>query len=247
MVSLRAAARWANFDIGLAFYKKRRQVVKVNINGRVMIDSKNFRRINPNYPISTVKAEDPDLLPEEERDSDEESCGCGEDENAQATGQNFEDADKPRIRMKLITDDHDHAAIVEVEVDENGMEIQKEKIDELPTEDESPERTFTDEELLIASPVVLGFAFSEKLWLEFIVSGINEIEWNEGAFESLVLPEDQKSIVKALVESHSFQGKKNIDDVIQGKGRGLVAVLHGNPGTGKVSFPFSCSSCYLDN
>ncbi|MCJ1431655.1 hypothetical protein MMC27_001010 [Xylographa pallens] len=222
------------FHKGLAFYKKRRQVVKVNINGRVMIDSKNFRRINPNYPISTVKAEDPDLLPEEERDSDEESCGCGEDEDAQATGQNFEDADKPRIRMKLVTDDHDHAAIVEVEVDENGMEIQKEKIDELPSEDESPERTFTDEELLIASPVVLGFAFSEKLWLEFIVSGINEIEWNEGAFESLVLPEDQKSIVKALVESHSFQGKKNIDDVIQGKGRGLVAVLHGNPGTGKT-------------
>ncbi|MCJ1282180.1 hypothetical protein MMC26_001503 [Xylographa opegraphella] len=222
------------FHKGLAFYKKRRQVVKVNINGRVMIDSKNFRRINPNYPISTVKAEDPDLLPEEERDSDEESCGCGEDEDAQATGQNFEDAEKPRIRMKLVTDDRDHAAIVEVEVDENGMEIQKEKIDELPTEDESPERTFTDEELLIASPVVLGFAFSEKLWLEFIVSGINEIEWNEGAFESLVLPEDQKSIVKALVESHSFQGKKNIDDVIQGKGRGLVAVLHGNPGTGKT-------------
>jgi len=200
-----------------------------------MIDSKNFRRINPNYPISTVKPEDPDLLQEEERDSDEESCGCGDEDNeGQVTGQSFEDADKAQTRMKLVMDDDNHAAIVEVEVDENGNEIQKEKIDEIPDETDSEERVFTEEELLIASPVVLGFAFSEKLWLEFIVSGINEIEWNEGAFDSLVLPEDQKSIVKALVESHSVQGKKNIDDVIQGKGRGLVAVLHGTPGTGKV-------------
>ena len=209
-----------------------------------MIDSKNFRRINPNYPISTVKAEDPDLLPEEERDSDDESCKCCE-EDEQHTGHNFEDADEPRTRMKLVVDSHNNAAIVDVEVDEDGVEIQKEKIEELPAHESSveepPERTFTDEELIIASPVVLGFAFSEKMWLEFIISGINEVEWNEGAFDSLVLPEDQKSIVKALVESHSFQGKKNIDDVIQGKGRGLVAVLHGNPGTGKVCHIFLTS------
>ena len=207
-----------------------------------MIDSKNFRRINPNYPISTVKPEDPDLLQEEEKDTDDEDCGCNaeEDEDAHGAGQNLEDADVARTRMKLVKDDHNNAAIVEVEVDENGNEIKKEKIEDLPEDSNSTEaeRVFTDDELLIASPVVLGFAFSEKLWLEFIVSGIKEIEWNEGAFDSLVLPEDQKSIVKALVESHSFQGKKNIDDVIQGKGRGLVAVLHGTPGTGKVNLSF---------
>lgn len=208
-----------------------------------MIDSKNFRRVNPNYPISTVKPEDPDLLQEEERDSDNGSnCGCcDEDDEGQATGQNFEDADKARTRMKLVMDEHNHAAVVEVEVDELGQEIQKEQIDEIPAEaNDTEERVFTEEELLIASPVVLGFAFSEKLWLEFTVSGMNEIDWNEGAFDSLVLPEDQKSIVKALVESHSVQGKKNIDDVIQGKGRGLVAVLHGTPGTGKVRWPNPC-------
>ena len=98
----------------------------------------------------------------------------------------------------------------------------------------SAEQLFTNDELLIASPVVLGFSFNEKLWLEFTVSGIREIDWNEGAFDALVLPDNQKTIVKALVESHTFNTAQNIDDVIQGKGRGLVAVLHGPPGTGKT-------------
>jgi hypothetical protein len=49
---------------------------------------------------------------------------------------------------------------------------------------------------LIASPVVLGFAFAEKLWLEFTVSGVKEIQWNETAYESLVLEPKTKDIVK---------------------------------------------------
>lgn len=94
--------------------------------------------------------------------------------------------------------------------------------------------TFSDEEYIIASPVVLGFSFNDKMWLEFTVSGVKEITWNENAFESLVLKEDTKSILKALVQSQKSNSAKNIDDVIRGKGKGLVAVLHGPPGTGKT-------------
>ena len=226
------------FHKGMAFYKKKRQIIKVNINGRVMVDPAIHRRINPNYPISTVKPNDPDIL-EEEEDSDDGSCACcgsSGEEGQQKPTDILEDADKPKTKMKLVMDDDQRPHIVEVEVDEHGNEVQKEDIDQLPGQDDgaSSDRHFDDEELLIASPVVLGFAFSEKLWLEFTVSGINDIDWNEGAFNSLVLPENQKSIVKALVESHTFQASRNIDDVIQGKGRGLVAVLHGPPGTGKT-------------
>jgi len=223
------------FHKGMAFYKKKRQIIKVNINGRVMVDPAIHRRINPNYPISTVKPKDPDII--EEDDSDDDSCRCcgsSEEEGQQKPTDQLEDADKPKTKMKLVMDDNERPQIVEVELDEHGNEIQKEDIDQLPGQDGVAERQFDDEELLIASPVVLGFAFSEKLWLEFTVSGINDIDWNEGAFNSLVLPNNQKSIVKALVESHTFQASRNIDDVIQGKGRGLVAVLHGPPGTGKT-------------
>lgn len=92
----------------------------------------------------------------------------------------------------------------------------------------------TDEEYLISSPVVLGFSFAEKQWLEFDVSSVNDIKWNDNAWDSLVLEPGTKSLIKALVESRKFSAATTIDDVIQGKGKGLVTVLHGPPGTGKT-------------
>ena len=219
------------FHKGMAFYKKKRSVIKVNINGRVMIDPAIHRRINPNYPISTVRPKDPDIL--DTSDEDDYGCCCCSDSDSESDNGNSHnryDSDTPRVKYKLVQDEKGRHRIVEVEVDEDGNVIQKEKMDEVQTSD----REFTEEELLISSPVVLGFAFSEKLWLEFSVSGVSDIEWNEDAFNSLVLPDEQKSVVKALVESHTFNAAQNIDDVIQGKGKGLVAVLHGPPGTGKT-------------
>lgn len=67
--------------------------------------------------------------------------------------------------------------------------------------------------------------------VEFPVNNVKEIQWNESAFDSLVLPDAQKDIVRALVETHTHaKDNGTIDDVIAGKGRGLVAVLHGPPG-----------------
>jgi SpoVK/Ycf46/Vps4 family AAA+-type ATPase len=124
---------------------------------------------------------------------------------------------------------------------EGSNENVKDKAQKVSDDDEGDEDddaeeipVFSDEEYLIASPVVLGFAFTEKLWLEFTVSGVEEIAWNEQAYESLVLEPSTKEIVKALVESHKYHATESIDDVIQGKGKGLVAVLHGPPGTGKT-------------
>ncbi|KAI9841976.1 MAG: hypothetical protein M1837_007542 [Sclerophora amabilis] len=228
------------FHKGMGFYKKKRAVIKVNINGRIMVDPAIHRRINPNYPISPVKPHDPDDDNDND-DSDDRSCCCcgdsseeGEDRTNGVTG--FGDDDKQeRTKLKVVFDDDGKPQLMRVDGD--SEEKVEEKFDKLDGDDkgeEQKDQDFSDEELLLASPVVLGFAFSEKLWLEFTVSGINEIEWNAGAFDSLVLPENQKSIVKALVESHTFHAAQNIDDVIQGKGKGLVAVLHGPPGTGKT-------------
>lgn len=220
------------FHKGMAFYKKKRTIIKVNINGRVMVDPAIHRRINPNYPISTVRPKDPDILGASDDEPSEDGCRCGmSDSDVDQQQHKSRDSDNPKIVYKVVQDKEGRPRVVEVELDENGNVIQKEKMDDV--QDPSG-REFTEEELLIASPVVLGFAFSEKLWLEFSVSGISDIDWNEDAFDSLVLPDNQKSIVKALVESHTFRAAQNIDDVIQGKGKGLVAVLHGPPGTGKT-------------
>ncbi|RDW80487.1 hypothetical protein BP5796_05185 [Coleophoma crateriformis] len=235
---------------GMAYTKKRKQIIKVNINGRIMVDPAIHRRILPNYNISTVKPKDPDLLDssDEEQDSDD-CCGCNEssDEDNRERGleDKKDDDDEPKLKLKIVLDEKKEPHIVEVPVDADGNEIVAEKLEEVPSkmgknyeaetqEDKKALPTFSEEEYLIASPVVLGFAFAEKLWLEFTVSGIKDIVWNEGAYDSLVLENNTKDIVRALVESHKYHPAESIDDVIQGKGKGLVAVLHGPPGTGKT-------------
>lgn len=231
------------FHKGMAFFKKKQNVIKVNVNGRIMIDPALHRRINPNYPISTVRPKDEDIIEDSSLDEHAESdCCSGGDSGSAGSGceeDGCESWSKHRRRFRVVKDKEGNLRLVEIETDEDGNEIIPEDIEPLEVEVDGDEKTancteFSEEELLISSPVVLGFAFSEKLWLEFSVSGVADIEWDEGAFDSLVLPDNQKAIVKALVESHTHHAAHNIDDVIQGKGKGLVAVLHGPPGTGKT-------------
>jgi hypothetical protein len=224
---------------GLAFHKKKKNlIVKVNINGRIMIDPAIFRRINPNYMISNVKPKEDDMMSDDggsccgSEDSDDGGDGCLSCDNG--------DEKPAKTKFKVVLDDKNEARLVEVNADDEDDDSAQQKLDKLPASDsEAPEdltktREFTEEELLVASPVVLGFSFTEKAWLEFSISGVHEIEWNDGAFESLVLPPNHKSIVKAQVCSHKFHAAQTIDDVIQGKGKGLVFVLHGPPGVGKT-------------
>jgi hypothetical protein len=221
------------FHKGMAFTKRKRQILKININGRIMCDPAIHRRINPNYQISNVKAKE---LDDDEvfdvNSDDESSCGCeeessdGEDDHRN-TPSSSEEAPQERRRFRVVKTPEGRTTIVEVDPNEAEL-AQQDRVEK------KDGHAFTEEELLIASPVVLGFAFSEKLWLEFTVSGISDVIFNEDAFDSLVLPENQKSIVKALVSSHAFHPSKSIDDIISGKGRGLCCVLHGPPGTGKV-------------
>lgn len=103
-------------------------------------------------------------------------------------------------------------------------------------DDKSPEGTryLTDEGRLICSSLVRGFSFAEKLWLEFSVDQLSSIHWNEKCFDQLVLPTTQKHLVQALVSEHTLASENAFDDVIKGKGRGLIFVLHGPPGVGKT-------------
>ncbi|KAK3352876.1 cation channel-like protein [Lasiosphaeria hispida] len=231
---------------GMAYYKKKKMVIKVNINGRIMIDPSIHRRINPNYPISLVRPKDHDVISDDEDSDDESGCGCGSD-SEDGGDRLIDDDDKVKYVTKAIQDNKGNVQLIRMpKMDDDST---KEKLDQVPSKDDDNTQVngddsgkeeeeklpeFTDEEYLIASPVVLGFAFAEKLWLEFTVSGVKEIQWNESAYESLVLEPKTKDIVKALVESHKYHAAESIDDVIQGKGKGLVAVLHGPPGTGKT-------------
>ncbi|KAF2846580.1 hypothetical protein T440DRAFT_405332 [Plenodomus tracheiphilus IPT5] len=218
---------------GIAYMKHKNSIIRFIINGRVMIDPAIFRRINPNYPYSYLKHDELDQdgenVEDEDDDDKSESCGCGSGEDEE---------DKPdKIRLIMWKDSkgkkhpiHVYQSVIDKENGRNPAG-QLEETEDTP---ETKRQVFTEEELLIASPVVLGFAFSEKLWLEFSLSGINEIKWNSEAFSSLVLPPRIKQNLKGLVSSHRFNAARTIDDVIQGKGKGLNVVLHGPPGVGKT-------------
>jgi hypothetical protein len=69
--------------------------------------------------------------------------------------------------------------------------------------------------------------------VEFDITKIEPIEWNEDAFLNLVLPSDRKMLLQSLVEAHNTE-LSGFDDFIKGKGRGLVINLFGPPGVGKT-------------
>lgn len=77
---------------------------------------------------------------------------------------------------------------------------------------------------------------------ELIIDNIRPVKWNKEAFDRLVLPSKTKDMVKSLVlvrassrdpkDLHILNTRR--DDLIAGKGNGLIMLLHGGPGTGKT-------------
>ena len=68
--------------------------------------------------------------------------------------------------------------------------------------------------------------------------------WNDTAYSHLVYDDQQKDLVLSFVESHNLTHRKTdgtavapkapMEDVIIGKGQGLIILLSGPPGTGKT-------------
>ncbi|QKD50818.2 P-loop containing nucleoside triphosphate hydrolase protein [Fusarium oxysporum Fo47] len=67
----------------------------------------------------------------------------------------------------------------------------------------------------------------------FDIELIKDVLWSSTAFDQLVLPHDYKRIIQAFVGAQ-MSGLDNFDDVIKGKGRGIIMLLSGEPGTGKT-------------
>lgn len=67
------------------------------------------------------------------------------------------------------------------------------------------------------------------------MDNITNITWNDDAFPKLMLPTGYKNLILSFVESQATdQIQSSFDDVIEGKGLGVIMLLVGNPGTGKT-------------
>ncbi|KAH7272972.1 hypothetical protein MRS44_003472 [Fusarium solani] len=85
----------------------------------------------------------------------------------------------------------------------------------------------------LCTHVVRGFCLKAKDWGYLDINLIQDIVWSNTAFDQLVLPHDYKRIIRAFVHAQ-ISGLDNFDDVIKGKGRGIIMLLSGEPGTGKT-------------
>ena len=90
--------------------------------------------------------------------------------------------------------------------------------------------TIPDEDLWRTYPFLYGFSLSSKQWGRMAVSGLSDIAFRTDAFEKLVLPAEDKELVKAIVQDEGG----DFSDLIEGKGGGSIFLLHGPPGQGKT-------------
>jgi hypothetical protein len=199
-----------------------------------MVDPKAFRRTLPNYMTQQIKRKEDEFSKSPTKSSGDSSCSDDSDDDSDASDDSDEAAGNKKWR--LFKDKQGKNWVVNITKKRYEDAFDKDQFEPVDT-DENGSHLFIEEEFLISSSVVLGFSFSRKLWVEFSVSNIKDISWNDGAFDSLVLEENKKVYLKALVSSHRTNGDKTVEDVIQGKGKGLNIVLHGPPGVGKVSRP----------
>nr|XP_023907899.1 uncharacterized protein LOC112019614 [Quercus suber]POF16364.1 atpase family aaa domain-containing protein 3b [Quercus suber] len=140
-------------------------------------------------------------------------------------------ADKAFTVSSFKSDGNAHEQCGHIE-DENGNTI--ESFDVNARGEQKPElEPLTDEQCLLATAMARGFSFEEKKWFDFFIDQLSPPNWDTQCFDQLVLPQTQKQLVRALVTTHCQQ-QDSFDDIVKGKGKGLVMVLHGPPGVGKT-------------
>ncbi|EME44360.1 hypothetical protein DOTSEDRAFT_88541 [Dothistroma septosporum NZE10] len=172
---------------GIAFEQTPCGMSRYNIEGRVVVDTKTFHRLEADYAFSVAALKSRE--------------------------------DKRRKQRHV----HDDDAVGET----------REMSLDLVPKDELDIDPLTEEQCMRANALVRGFSFAEKRWLDFFVDKLSDPAWNTDCFEQLVLPQTQKDLVQALVANHVKQ-RNDFDDIVKGKGKGLIMVFHGPPGIGKT-------------
>ncbi|KAF2184022.1 P-loop containing nucleoside triphosphate hydrolase protein [Zopfia rhizophila CBS 207.26] len=94
-------------------------------------------------------------------------------------------------------------------------------------------KSLSDEFYPLCSPIVKGYSLKTKNWAKFRVDNVKEIVWDDRAFDSLVLPPGYKELILSFTKSQN-SSEEVFDDVIEGKGQGIVMLLTGEPGVGKT-------------
>lgn len=85
--------------------------------------------------------------------------------------------------------------------------------------------------LMICTHELRGYALESKKWGFFNVDCVEDMKFNSEAFQGLLFEEPKKRLIRSLVSQHGSEGD-DFDDLIEGKGKGLMFLLYGPPGVG---------------
>ncbi|KAF3922056.1 hypothetical protein ABW20_dc0107587 [Dactylellina cionopaga] len=189
---------------------------QIQVNGRVMVDVKTHVHYHPEKQV-TITAFQGDKLKDLADTASPQYTTPGYHNGVYYDQVQSQGVNNVTMNVKLPTDG-------------TGQDLKR---DRKKSEKSKTIEVLTDDQLLLCSSLIYGFALNEKQWVQLFVDFLQPVSWNVQSFDQLVLPNSQKLLVKALVESHQTSNN-NFDDFIAGKGRGLICCLHGSPGCGKT-------------
>ncbi|KAI0177530.1 hypothetical protein BJ166DRAFT_507201 [Pestalotiopsis sp. NC0098] len=99
-----------------------------------------------------------------------------------------------------------------------------------------------NEDILLLPGMVYAFALRDRRWVALDLMLLQDTQYEDG-WKDLILPPGHKEMVRAVVENHAAgsratggmkKGSAEVD-IVRGKGKGCIILLHGEPGVGKTS------------
>lgn len=200
---------------------------KHTVKGRVVIDPFGFNRFEPDFAVYVNPLNVPDAGPQPGIPPSV-NIRCGRPRGSRGGPLPPPGMSDPYSTLPPFIDPG--YSLEDQDMDDGGMPADGFFDDE----DNMPKRpALTEVQRLICTPLVRGYALKEKQWLHFFVNAISDIPFNERAFSSLNLPKNQKDLILGFT-SVKAPYRNQFDDVIEGKGKGIIILLSGPPGVGKT-------------
>lgn len=212
-------------------WNRERQEVLIQVSGRIVIDIESFNRFAQSGPLVQVQEF---TIRDRER---------------------IKEAQKAREETGVEETHNDWSTDVVSGAESSNDSVGAEGVPGWASaSDDEPLQKLIPYHRMLARSRTRGYSLKLKKWLDFFVDQVQDIVWDDGAFEQLVIPDDQKDLILAFSEAQIKHGQSSnglssggkrkyrgvseddegFDDVISGKGRGVVCLLSGPPGVGKT-------------
>lgn len=140
-----------------------------------------------------------------------------------------------RIVVEFIREDATELEDMIAFMEDNGVELIKTDKTDKPT----------GQSLALLPRQFHAYSVLERRFLNLDIRCVRSVglEANDNAFENLEINDQHKKLIIAMVKSHfdklESEKKTNAEigsqDLIRGKGKGIVILLHGVPGVGKTA------------